>query len=215
MGSPGSRAKCIRTCVGSLTAQGSATSCHGDASDIAFRLSPGRRHPEVTRLVAGHQFRSSIPSLHVPLSTLPLRPYGRRCMTRGQCGWLNIHCMKLPFTTLCRFNRRTEIAMKVTPFLAGLGATICMSACAGLTQMQDTAAKFDQGVHAATAAELSLFSQVQAAECSRNFYSKGFDFATAQPDLKTGKFPQEPTLDLRPSACIHFELRSEERRVGK
>jgi len=96
--------------------------------------------------------------------------------------------------------------MKVTPFLAGLGATICMSACAGLTQMQDTAAKFDQGVHAATAAELSLFSQVQAAECSRNFYSKGFDFATAQPDLKTGKFPQEPTLDLRPSACIHFEL---------
>src|SRR6202795_375161 len=109
MGSPGSRAKCIRTCVGSLTAQGPSTSRHGDVPSIAFRPSPRRRHPEVTHLVAGHLFRSSIPSLHVPLSTLHLRPYGRRCMTRGQCGWLDLQCIKLSFTTLCRFSRRTEI----------------------------------------------------------------------------------------------------------
>jgi hypothetical protein len=30
-------------------------------------------------------------------------------MTRGQCGWLDLQCIKLSFTTLCRFNRRTEI----------------------------------------------------------------------------------------------------------
>jgi ubiquinone/menaquinone biosynthesis C-methylase UbiE len=29
-------------------------------------------------------------------------------MTRGQCGWLDLQCIKLSFTTLCRFNRRTE-----------------------------------------------------------------------------------------------------------
>ena len=29
--------------------------------------------------------------LYVPLSTLRLRPCGRRRMTRGQCGWLDLH----------------------------------------------------------------------------------------------------------------------------
>jgi hypothetical protein len=111
MGSPGSQAKCFRTCMGSLTAQGPSASCHGDAPSFAFRLTPQRRHPEVTHLVAGHLFRGSIPSLHVPLSTLHRRPCGRRCMTRSQCGWLNLHCIKLAFTTLCRFNRRTELQM--------------------------------------------------------------------------------------------------------
>jgi hypothetical protein len=32
-------------------------------------------------------------------------PFGRQCMTRGQCGWLDLHCMKLTFTTRCRFDR--------------------------------------------------------------------------------------------------------------
>ena len=35
-------------------------------------------------------FRGSIPSLHVPLSTLRLRSYERRCMTRGRYGWLDL-----------------------------------------------------------------------------------------------------------------------------
>src|SRR3989304_3825365 len=33
-------------------------------------------------------------------------------MTRGRCGWLTLQRMKLSFTTLCRFNRRTEKRMK-------------------------------------------------------------------------------------------------------
>src|SRR5208282_2936743 len=35
----------------------------------------------------------------------------RQCMTRGQCGWLDLQCIELSFTTLCRFDRRTEIYM--------------------------------------------------------------------------------------------------------
>jgi hypothetical protein len=88
--------------------------------------------------------------------------------------------------------------------LAGV-AIVATSACAGLTQMQDTAAKFDQGVHTASAAELSLFTQNQAAECSRTFYLQGFEFAVATPDPKTHHYPVLP-LDLRSSACVHQEL---------
>ena len=108
VGSPGSRTRCLRTCLGSLTAQGLAASRHSDAASLAFRHAPRRRHPEVARLAAEHVFRGSIPSLHVPLSTLRLRPYERQRMTRGQRGWLDLHCMKFSFTTPRRFGRRTE-----------------------------------------------------------------------------------------------------------
>ena len=54
------------------------------------------------------RFRGSIPGLHVPLSTLRRRPYGRRRMTRGRCGSLLLHRMTLSFTTPRRFDRRTE-----------------------------------------------------------------------------------------------------------
>ena len=42
-GPPGSRARCVRACSGSLTARSSAASCAGDASDVAFRFSLQRR----------------------------------------------------------------------------------------------------------------------------------------------------------------------------
>ena len=53
VGSPGSRTRCLRACAGSLTARGPLAPCHGGASGVAFRRSPTRRHPEVTRLSAG------------------------------------------------------------------------------------------------------------------------------------------------------------------
>jgi hypothetical protein len=47
------------------------------------------------------RFRGSILCLHLPLSTLRRRRYRRLRMTRGQCGWLNLHCQGLtPFTTV-------------------------------------------------------------------------------------------------------------------
>ena len=56
--------RCFRTCLGSLTSREPSASRHSDASDIAFRFHRRRRLPEVAL------FRGSIPSLHVPLSTL-------------------------------------------------------------------------------------------------------------------------------------------------
>ena len=96
-GSPGSRARCFRACLGSLTARGPDASRDIDASDVAFRVPPRRRHPE------GSCFRGSIPGLHVPLSTLRPCPCGQRRMTRGRCGPLTLQRMTLSFTTPRRF----------------------------------------------------------------------------------------------------------------
>ena len=102
-GSPGFRSRCLRACSGSQTAPGPKASRHTDASSFAFRLVQQRRHPEVaTAYAMVVQFRGSMAGLHVPLSTLHLRPCGRKCMTRSQCGSLLLHCMKLSFTTPCR-----------------------------------------------------------------------------------------------------------------
>jgi hypothetical protein len=50
-----------------------------------------------------HCFQGSIFSLHVPLSTLRLRPYDPNRMTRGQDGSLLLSCVTLSFTTRRRF----------------------------------------------------------------------------------------------------------------
>ncbi len=95
--------------------------------------------------------------------------------------------------------------MKPLSSLLAIGSAISLSACVGLTQMQDTAAKFDQGVHEVTVAELNLFNQVQSAECSRNFYTQGFNFVTARTDANTHALIPA-SLDLRASKCVHTEL---------
>src|SRR5262245_44978860 len=47
------------------------------------------------------RFRGSILCLRVPLSTLRRHRYRCLRMTRGQCGWLDLHCRGLsPFTTV-------------------------------------------------------------------------------------------------------------------
>lgn len=98
-----------------------------------------------------------------------------------------------------------------------LGVRLCLlppivvaAACTPLTQMQDTAAKFDQGVHVAAVAETNLLHQVQAAECARNFYKQGFDFATASPDAKHKFSKEQSELDLDPTHCVPLELTNEE-----
>jgi hypothetical protein len=47
VGPPGSRAKSIRTCSGSLTTQGLVASRANDTTSVAFRFRGQRRHPEV------------------------------------------------------------------------------------------------------------------------------------------------------------------------
>jgi hypothetical protein len=93
-GPPGFRAICFRACQGSLTPPGLWTPRHNGVYSVAFRVLGARRYPGMAR------FRGSIPCLHVPLSTLRASRYREPCMTRGQCGWLNLHCQGLsPFNT--------------------------------------------------------------------------------------------------------------------
>jgi hypothetical protein len=101
VGSPGSRARCLRTCSGSLTARDSGTPRDIGAPDGAFRFLLQRRRPGVVCL------RGSIPGPHVPLSTLRRRPCEQLRMTRGRCGSLLHIRMTFAFTTPRRFTRRT------------------------------------------------------------------------------------------------------------
>ena len=96
-----SRARCLRTCTGSLTARDSLAPRDIGALDGAFRFLLQRRRP------GGSFFCGSISGPHVPLSTLRRRPCERLRMTRGRCGSLAHIRMTFAFTTPRRFNRRT------------------------------------------------------------------------------------------------------------
>jgi hypothetical protein len=83
-------------------------------------------------------------------------------------------------------------------------ALVCacsLSACSTfnrLTQTQNTVAQFDQGVHEVTASEMTFLHQVQAAECTRDFYEQAYNFATKQSsklNLAPSCTPQELTND--------------------
>jgi len=56
----------------------------------------------------GQYFRGSIPSPHVPLSTLQICRYRHTHMTRGQRGWLILHCTTLAFATPCQLSGASE-----------------------------------------------------------------------------------------------------------
>jgi hypothetical protein len=73
VGSPGSRARCFRTCTGSLTARDSGASCDSDASGVAFRISLRRRHPGgmVLSRLNTRPVRTPVNASTMPLRTSP------------------------------------------------------------------------------------------------------------------------------------------------
>ena len=94
-GPPGFRTPCFRACQRSPTPPGAGTPCRSGALAVAFHVCGARRHP------GGARWRGSLLCLHVPLSTLRAYRYRESRMTRGQCGWLTLHCQGLaPFNTL-------------------------------------------------------------------------------------------------------------------
>lgn len=70
------------------------------------------------------------------------------------------------------FWRRTTYA------LIGVG----LAGCSGLTQIQDTMTKFDQGAHSASTAEMSFLRAVQTADCDNQFYVNSLNWARGAAD---------------------------------
>jgi hypothetical protein len=71
-----------------------------------------------TSALRSRLFRSSIPSLHVPLSTLRWQPHGWPCMTRGQDGSLILSCMVGIELECADFRQRvTSPALSVTEWV--------------------------------------------------------------------------------------------------
>ena len=97
VGPPGSRARSLCTCSGSLTTQGPNCTSRYRYSRCCLPPLGQRGHPEA------HFFRGSITLPAHPLSTLRLYPYEYRRMTRGRCGPLTLHRMELSSTTPHRF----------------------------------------------------------------------------------------------------------------
>lgn len=92
--------RCVRACMGSPTPQGRAVPRDGGTARVAFRRFGTRRRPGLMTL------RGSIPSPHVPLSTLQVRHYCRPHMTRGRCDSLGLHRQALSSLTPHRLGRR-------------------------------------------------------------------------------------------------------------
>src|SRR5262249_27652344 len=66
---------------------------------LRCRLPP----PLTTSAPRSLDFAAQYPGLHVPLSTLRLRPRGRQRMTRGHRGSLLLRCRALSSPSPCRF----------------------------------------------------------------------------------------------------------------
>jgi len=57
-------------------------------------------------------------------------------------------------------------------------AAAALSACSGITQIQDSIGQFDQATHSASAAQMNFLYAVQAADCTAQFYQGSYDWAT-------------------------------------
>jgi hypothetical protein len=87
-GPPESRTRCCRACQGSSPPPGACTPCPRGVPAVAVRVFGARRHPD-------WPLRGSIPCRHLPLAPLHGPRYRGSRMTRGQCGWLDLHCRRL------------------------------------------------------------------------------------------------------------------------
>jgi hypothetical protein len=62
---------------------------------------------------------------------------------------------------------------------------LALAGCAGLTQVQDTVTKFDQGAHAVSTSQVAFLRAAQAADCTYQFYTKALDFVQDESPTPT------------------------------
>jgi hypothetical protein len=83
---------------------------------------------------------------------------------------------------------------------SGLAATVmALTGCAGLTQIQDTITKFDQGAHAVSTLELAFLRAAQTADCNYQFYTQALAFASDES-------PTPKTALITGAPCVPDEL---------
>jgi hypothetical protein len=75
-----------------------------------------------------------------------------------------------------------------------IAAVLLLAGCSGLTQMQDTISKFDQGAHSVATGQMAFFRQVQIADCNNQFYSAAFNFSIKQTEKLDLTGICEPTI---------------------
>jgi len=56
---------------------------------------------------------------------------------------------------------------------------VALCGCSGLTQMQDSLTKFDDGAHAVAIAQMRFFDNVHRIGCEQQFYQRARDFASS------------------------------------
>jgi len=108
-GPPGSRARCVRACSGSQTAQGSPPSCESDGDDVAFRSFSQRQHPGGEK-----NFAAQYPAHASPCQCFAVALTSARRMTRRRCGSLGLHRVALSSVTSRRFQPAHENCLKMS-----------------------------------------------------------------------------------------------------
>jgi hypothetical protein len=68
-----------------------------------------------------------------------------------------------------------------------VGASIALSiiGCSGVTQLQDTMSKFDQGAHSISSSEMTFLKSAQTADCNYQFYTSAFEFSNNSSAVPT------------------------------
>ncbi len=68
---------------------------------------------------------------------------------------------------------RTKLAQSIASIAVLLG----IAGCSGLTQVQHTISKFDQGAHSVSTSEMAFLQSTQKADCNYQFYTAAFEYA--------------------------------------
>jgi hypothetical protein len=85
--------------------------------------------------------------------------------------------------TSASFERRMSGKPEGKPFVAAgrlaipLALAALLSACSGLTQLQDSLSKFDQGAHVVASSQATFFNGVHSVECEAQFYAGAYAYS--------------------------------------